>query len=310
MINDEQTQYDETLHDNRNAQTVMDDNSQNHTTGKKKKKGTRFAAGLGVAAAAGAGATILSGSTTKAATAEQETEAVAEQANLNEEIPAWSDGEVPVATGDYEDMSFSEAFAAARAEVGPGGAFEWHGKVYGTYLRDEWQNMSAEERAEYENHFSWSHHSSSSDHQNNLVQDDSHNGATIDDSEDFTAEVVEDESDATEGQTDEVPVVEVIGVEHSEELDANVAVVTVDDNEVMLVDVDNDESFDILTADVNGDGSVSENEVFDIRESNITVSDLGGFTESETAGMECMYGSPETEFHEVPDVDCNDIVIL
>lgn len=50
-----------------------------------------------------------------------------------------------------DDMSFSEAFTAARNEVGPGGAFIWHGQVYGTYRADdpEWQEMSAEDRTEH-----------------------------------------------------------------------------------------------------------------------------------------------------------------
>lgn len=50
-----------------------------------------------------------------------------------------------------DDMSFSEAFAAARDEVGPGGAFVWHGNVYGTYRGDdpEWQAMSDDDRAQH-----------------------------------------------------------------------------------------------------------------------------------------------------------------
>jgi hypothetical protein len=47
-------------------------------------------------------------------------------------------------------MSFSEAFAAARHEVGAGGVFEWHGNVYGTYYANEWQGFSDE----YQNAFS------------------------------------------------------------------------------------------------------------------------------------------------------------
>ena len=34
--------------------------------------------------------------------------------------------EIPVAHGVSDDMSFSQAFAAARHEVGAGGVFEWH----------------------------------------------------------------------------------------------------------------------------------------------------------------------------------------
>ena len=59
--------------------------------------------------------------------------------------------EVQVAQSVTDDMSFNEAFAAARGEVGPGGAFVWHGHVYGTYRGDdpEWQEMSDEARAEH-----------------------------------------------------------------------------------------------------------------------------------------------------------------
>lgn len=48
-----------------------------------------------------------------------------------------------------DDMSFGEAFAAARAEVGPGGVFYWHGGVYGTYYADEWNAMTAEDKQEF-----------------------------------------------------------------------------------------------------------------------------------------------------------------
>lgn len=43
-------------------------------------------------------------------------------------------------------LSFGEAFAAARAEVGPGGVFLWHGGVYNTFTAEEWNDMSQAER--------------------------------------------------------------------------------------------------------------------------------------------------------------------
>lgn len=55
---------------------------------------------------------------------------------------------VPVANVS-DDMSFGEAFAAARAEVGAGGVFMWHGNLYNTYVAEEWDAMSQEERAEF-----------------------------------------------------------------------------------------------------------------------------------------------------------------
>ena len=42
-----------------------------------------------------------------------------------------------------DDLSFGEAFAQSRAEVGPGGVFHWHGGIYNTYSADEWNAMTA-----------------------------------------------------------------------------------------------------------------------------------------------------------------------
>ena len=56
---------------------------------------------------------------------------------------------VSVASGVTDGMSFGDAFAAARAELGPGGMFTWHGNSYSTYTADEWDGMSSAERAEY-----------------------------------------------------------------------------------------------------------------------------------------------------------------
>jgi hypothetical protein len=45
-----------------------------------------------------------------------------------------------------DDLSFGEAFQQARAEVGPGGVFHWHGGIYNTYTPAEWNSMSAGEK--------------------------------------------------------------------------------------------------------------------------------------------------------------------
>ena len=45
-----------------------------------------------------------------------------------------------------DDLSFGEAFAQARAEVGPGGVFHWHGGIYNTYTAAEWNAMSVGEK--------------------------------------------------------------------------------------------------------------------------------------------------------------------
>ena len=59
---------------------------------------------------------------------------------------------IPIAYGVSDDMTFSEAFAAARQEVGPGGVFQWNGNVYGTYYANEWENLSSEQQNAFSNH--------------------------------------------------------------------------------------------------------------------------------------------------------------
>ena len=49
----------------------------------------------------------------------------------------------------HNDLSFGDAFAAARAEVGPGGVFIWHGGIYNTYTADEWNAMTPEQKNEF-----------------------------------------------------------------------------------------------------------------------------------------------------------------
>lgn len=48
-----------------------------------------------------------------------------------------------------DDMSFAEAFAEARAEVGPGGVFVWHGGVYSTFYAEEWNAMTPAQQQEF-----------------------------------------------------------------------------------------------------------------------------------------------------------------
>lgn len=58
-------------------------------------------------------------------------------------------GSVPQVATVNDSMSFSEAFASAREQVGPGGVFQWHGGIYGTYYANEWNAMSEEEHAAF-----------------------------------------------------------------------------------------------------------------------------------------------------------------
>ena len=48
-----------------------------------------------------------------------------------------------------QGVSFGQAFAAARAEVGPGGVFYWHGGIYNTFTAEEWNSMSQTEKNDF-----------------------------------------------------------------------------------------------------------------------------------------------------------------
>lgn len=208
--------------------------------------------------------------------------------------PDWVDDEIPVATAVNDDMTFSEAFAAARAEVGAGGCFEWHGSIYGTYTAAEWNSMSAGERAEWGEHFSWNHidHSESdvaphspAAHRDELAATDAAGeGDDIPvvsvDHNDQPREVAQEQSavQQSSGETDGQDV-QIIGVVHDDDSDMNIAGMVVDNQEVILIDVDNDLEFDYLAVDANGNNQLDEGEIVDIQSQHITVNDMGGFSD-------------------------------
>lgn len=195
--------------------------------------------------------------------------------------PVWADENIAVATNIDDSMSFNEAFAAARSEVGAGGAFEWRGNVYGTYYAEEWNSMSPEAKADYNNHFSWNNIDTS-------VQSTSHHQAV---SVDNIEVVSVDHPSATPVSEIEVvsaePEIEVLGVVHDMHTGSNLGGLSVDGQEVFLIDVDGDLEFDIMASDLNHNNIVDEDEVVDIHGQGMTVNHLGGISEiSENLGGE------------------------
>lgn len=66
-----------------------------------------------------------------------------------ENMPMENMTAAPVSENTHDQMSFSEAFASAREEVGPGGVFTWNGNAYSTYYKEEWEGMNNEEQENY-----------------------------------------------------------------------------------------------------------------------------------------------------------------
>ena len=270
---EEATQYDD-AYNNENKKTEETETSDNKDNVAKGKKSIwkKVAVGAGSGILLGSVATLLSAS---APLGHADGENAEEEGS--ETHPEWTDGEVPVASSVSDDMSFSEAFTAARTEVGSGGVFEWHGNIYSTFTEDEWNGMTSEQRDEYGSHFSWhSDNSSTETASSTHSSTSSHSAHATDEVE--VSEVTQASHTEEVAVVDVDPEVEVLGVVHDEESGANIAGLAVDGQEVVLIDVNGDETFDVMGADVNGDQQLSQNEIVDISGQNLTVNDLGGIS--------------------------------
>lgn len=317
-IDNERTQYDTNLDErtqidnNASERTQLDNNERTenteHTENKEQrttaapsqpiKKGPKVGRILGGATAGialGAAATVLSSGTP----------VDGEEAHGSEEVPTWSDGQVSVAHGVNDDMSFTEAFNTARTEVGPGGAFEWHGNIYHTYNKDEWDNMSAEDKAAFGQHFSWTGSTTAQNDEVEVVNVHTAghtNGHTTGHTTGHTAghataqtETVQAQPVAQGPQGDEPnyitgnqgphpqPVasnephtvseesdVQILGVSHDDETGYTFAQLSVDNHDAIMVDIDGDHEFDVLAVDFNDNGKLEDNEYANISGGHIT----------------------------------------
>ena len=254
----------------------------------------RVAVGAGVGLALGgvASATMAMQSITPTVDPEAET-------STNSDLHAIGvcDGDVDVAYGVSDDMSFSQAFAAARAEVGPGGVFQWRGQIYGTYTADEWNSMTPEQKQDYYDHFNWDRIDAPSDvvdqpqvdqpqvdqpqveepqvEEPQVEEPQVEEPVAIDD--DINVQTNGDESHPFTMTEDSE--VEVIGVVHDSDSGYNFAEISVDGQQAILVDVDGDMQFDYIQADFDGDGDISSNEYADFQDQGPSVDQLGGFSD-------------------------------
>lgn len=280
-----QNQSEETVMINKNINdkienTVMEKNEQTSKKSSVKNEKAAYAAG-GFAAGLASG---VAGSSFAANTAQDDEEeviasaentenittetVVAEEQNYiapePEDVLLATDEGVRIAQVD-DKATFAEAFADARAQVGPGGAFEWRGHVYNTYYAEEWNNMSAEERAEYQSKIDYATIAGDTSQvveENPYVEQNPMASNT---------EMVDNDSDVDGG-------VKVLGVEAVEDEYGNqmtVAVVEAEGEQALLVDVDNDGTMDALMVDENYDNQIDPyNEIYDIEDCNIETNDL------------------------------------
>lgn len=166
-----------------------------------------------------------------------------------------------------DDMSFSQAFADARAQVGPGGVFEWHGRAYGTYYKDEWDQMTPAERAEYQASIDYNDvlsDSAEAQHHNDVAQHNahesnahqpSHSSSHHSSHENHQAQA-DPAYDTQNVETDDVDVrvLEVGQTDLNEDgIPENAAVLEISGRQVLIVDVDQDGTADAAFRENNGE---------------------------------------------------------
>lgn len=224
-----------------------------------------------VAAAAAAGAVVGAGATFAGQAA------AANTADATEATPA-TDATPKVAIVD-ETKDFTSAFNEAREEVGPGGVFEYHGKLYNTYTEDEWNKMSAEDQNAFNQEVKPMADRVDANNEVDAQSVEVHHTATADaQTVDATPEAVHpasDEVQAVDVQPEDTEI-HVLGVEHNVDMGGetvDVAAIEVDGHQGYLVDVDQNGTADASIFDYNGNGVVDESDIHDISDAGMQMPD-------------------------------------
>lgn len=187
---------------------------------------------------------------------------------ISSETSATAEG-LPIATVN-DEMSFGQAFAAARAEVGAGGVFEWQGNIYGTYYAEEWDAMSSEERAEFGSKISYGNSGTRTQTTTQQTEDEQAAATVQTDDEHGDVQVV---VEVVEPEDIEV---QIVGMEHvtlADGTDATIGEVNIGGQDVYLVDVDGGD-FDLMVSDLNGDGIIQPEEIADISDAGFSVNEF------------------------------------
>lgn len=249
--------------DNRNKETqfadeqttIIEEGVNEVQEPKKTSKWKKTAAMAGVGAAGIAGGIGLS--------AMASADDAKESADLAERHTVKPVGDVKVAEVN-DDMSFSEAFASARKQVGAGGVFEWRGKQYGTYYKTEWDSMSQAEKDRYAaNVFGTSSSKSSSTPEQEQLQHD------------IPSENLADNSQSSVSGEDIKG--ELVGVQTVTDENGNpmtIVAAKINGHNSMFVDADVDGYVDVAIMDKNDNEEVELDEIVQISKGRMLVSDL------------------------------------
>lgn len=214
-----------------------------------------------------------------------------------------------------DNMSFSEAFASARSEVGAGGVFYWHGQLYGTYYETEWSEMSEAQKDDYwqdVNHFTDTHqaptHYVETQTQDTNVVDEVNLGDQTEEGHEYENEQ-ETQNPTSEAQgntvsnqqTTQKP--EVVVMDSMDENNNGIA-------EAYLVDTDGDNAADAIFGDTNEDGNIDvvivDTDGDDVLDIAISDTDFDGVMDTEEQVNIPLYETPPPQEEDMNQFAQND----
>lgn len=291
---DEQTQFvDE------QTQIIEETVNEEQETSQESKRSTRVKKVAGVAGVAAAGVAAgavftsmakVDANTTQASGADANTtqangaDAKTSQADAahtaHTAVPA---GNVKVAEVS-DDMSFDEAFASARKQVGAGGVFEWRGKLYGTYYKNEWDAMSQADKDQYAaNVFGTPQAKVHNDNSQEQPQQDvaEENVAEQNTNEQEVSQQTNNQKDMAEAVSDNggsYNIQQVYGVTTVTDNNGNPMTMVeakVNGHNAILCDINQDDKIDSMAIDANDDGRITQDEIIPVPQGAVLVSELG-----------------------------------
>ena len=170
-------------------------------------------------------------------------------------------------------QSFRDAFRAARAELGAGGIFRWHGNIYNTYTAEEWNAMSTEEKnlfaqrvkpevsaADVDTNEIEKTESADEDVQVASVQQEVHVA---------NAQVVAEEASQVKSDDDDVRVIGYGDVNLADGRSVTVEELEINGQRVAVIDVDKDGVGDFAMSDLNHNNRADEGEVIDLHTGDV-----------------------------------------
>lgn len=173
-------------------------------------------------------------------------------------------------TTSDDKLSFRQAFDAARAELGPGGVFRWHGNVYNTYTADEWDSLSHAEKQQFAQRVNveipasrMSESQLAGTEAGDAATDDTPD-VTVNDNRMFVSSVKVVSTPDDGDDADDVRVLGYGTVELEDGRLIDVEEIDMDGQRVAIIDVDRDGEGDFAMSDSNQNRRLDEGEVIDL----------------------------------------------